>query len=191
MWLGEYEESNGNSETAADYYGHSLKYNQQALDYTEILFSRGGKTDQRQLAAAYNNTAASLTKIGRNDEALKNSEICLKLIQGMRKSDGNNRELILDEVSAAYDHQKILAAQGKFDAALKEIELALDLAEESYRRDSLNIDAISLIGSLLNEAAKLLQNQKKENEAEKYRQFFLDYQKQYKEKFGTDWDIRL
>ncbi len=193
IWLGEVEKTKGNSETAADYYRQSLDYHQKQLYYEEILIPLGfyGKTNRRQLADAYGNIAASLIKLERNDEALKNAETALTIIQTMRKNDADNRELILDEVVARINKQKIFTAQGRLDSALEEIETALDLAEELYGRDTSNFEPITKIGHLTTDAARLLHNQKKDKEAEKYRQMFLDYEKKYREKFGRDWRLEL
>jgi tetratricopeptide (TPR) repeat protein len=135
--------------------------------------------------------AASLIGLRRHDEALKNAETAVSFIQNMQKNDPDNRELILDEVVALNNKQKIFTAQGQFDSALKEIKTALNLAEELYRRDPSNFEPITWIGNISADAARLLHNQKKEKEAEKYRQMFFDYEKQYKEKFGRDWRLKL
>ena len=189
IWLGDAEITKGNPETAANYYRQSLNYHQKQLFYEEILISLGfyGKTNRRQLADAHSNVAASLTRLNCTDEALRNAETALTIILNMRKQDVDNRELILDEVVVRNNKQKIFTAQGRFEAALKEIETALDLSEELYRRDASNFEPISLIGDFSADAARLLQNQKKDKEAEKYRQKFFFYEKQYKEKFGRDW----
>jgi tetratricopeptide (TPR) repeat protein len=193
VWLGEAETLKGNTEAADDYYRQSLEYHRQQLYYEEILIPLGfyGQTNRRPLADAYSNVAASLIKLRRYDEALKNVETALSLIQNMQRNDPDNRELILDEVVALNNKQKIFTAQGEFDSALKEIETALDLAEDLYRRDRSNFEPISWIGNLAADAARLSHNQKKEKEAEKYRQIFFDYEKQYKEKFGRYWRHKL
>ncbi len=193
VWLGEAEMLKGNTEAADDYYRQSLEYHRQQLYYEEILIPLGfyGQTNRRPLADAYSNVAASLIKLRRYDEALKNVETAISLIQNMQRNDPDNRELILDEVVARNNKQKIFTAQGEFDSALKEIETALDLAEDLYRRDQSNFEPISWIGNLAADAARLSHNQKKEKEAEKYRQIFFDYEKQYKEKFGRDWRLKL
>jgi len=95
------------------------------------------------------------------------------------------------KLSLALTNKKIFTAQGRLDSALEEIETALDLAEELYGRDTSNFEPITKIGNLSAEAARLLHNQKKDKEAEKYRQMFLDYEKKYREKFGRDWRLKL
>jgi len=193
LWLGIAEEAKGNSEAANDYYRQSLEYHRQQLYYEEILIPLGfyGQTNRRPLADAYSNVATGLIKLGSYDEALNNAQTALAIIQNMRKNDGDNRELILDEVVALNNKQKIFTAQGQFDSALKEVKTALDLAQELFRRDSSNFEPITWIGNLAADAARILHNQKKEKEAENYRQMFSDYEKQYKEKFGRDWRIKL
>ncbi len=193
VWLGIDEKTKGNSEAADEYFRQSLEYHRQQLYYEEILIPLGfyGQTNRRPLADAYSNVATSLIKLGRYDEALKNVETAFTIIQNMQKNDRDNRELILDEVVARNNKQKIFTAQGKFDSALKETNTALGIAEELYRRDPSNFEPITLIGNLAADAARLLQNQKKEKVAEKYRQLFFDYEKQYKEKFGRDWRLKL
>jgi len=193
LWLGIDEKTKGNTEAADEYFWQSLEYHRQQLYYEEILIPLGfyGKTNRRPLADAYNNVAASLIGLRRHDEALKNAETAVSLIQNIQKNDPDNRELILDEVVALNNKQKIFTAQGQFDSALKEIKTALNLAEELYRRDPSNFEPITWIGNISADAARLLHNQKKEKEAEKYRQMFFDYEKQYKEKFGRDWRLKL
>ncbi len=97
----------------------------------------------------------------------------------------------MDEVVALNNKQKIFTAQGKFDSAFKEINTTLNLAEELYWRDPSNFEPITWIGNLAADAARLLHHQKKEKEAEKFRQIFFNYEKQYKEKFGRDWRLKL
>jgi len=108
VWLGDAEKTKGNFEAANEYYRHSLDYHRKQLYYEEILIPLGfyGKTNRRQLADAHSNVAASLIRLDRPDEALKNAKTALTIIQNMRKNDADNRELILDEVVARINKQK-------------------------------------------------------------------------------------
>ncbi len=97
----------------------------------------------------------------------------------------------MDEIVALNNKQKIITAQGQFDLAIKESKAALNLSEELYQRDPSNFETITWNGNLAADASRLLHSQKKEQEAEKYRQIFFNYEKQYKVKFGRDWRLKL
>jgi serine/threonine protein kinase len=194
LTLGNGAQKNGDTNTANDYYRQSLEYNRQELHYVEIFFARGGsgvKSDVRLLYAANANVAAVLFRLKGYDEALKNLDIADRYVQEALKNDPHNRESVLDKIELLNTRIQIFTAQSKPDAALKEINVALALAEEFYRRDKSNTQAIWWVGRLSADAVNLLRNQKKEREAEKYRQMFLDYEKQYKENFGTDLDFKI
>jgi non-specific serine/threonine protein kinase/serine/threonine-protein kinase len=193
LTLGNGAQKNGDTNTANDYYRQSLEYNRQELHYVEIFFARGGsgaKSDVRLLYAANANVAAVLFRLKGYDEALKNLDIADRYVQEALKNDPNNRESVLDKIELLNTRIQIFTAQSKSDAALKEINVALALAEEFYRRDKSNTQAIWWVGRLSADAVDLLRNQKKEREAEKYRQMLLDCEKQYKENFGTHVDFK-
>jgi len=194
LTLGNGAQKNGDTNTANDYYRQSLEYHRRELHNVEIFFARGGsgaKSDVRLLYAANANVAAVLLRLKGYDEALKNLDIADRYVQEALKNDPNNRESVLDKIELLNTRIQIFTAQSKPDAALKEINVALALAEEFYRRDKSNTQAIWWVGRLSAEAVDLLRNQKKEREAEKYRQMFLDYEKQYKENFGTLLDFKI
>ncbi|MDQ3711860.1 MAG: protein kinase [Acidobacteriota bacterium] len=190
LWLGENEEMKGNGETAHDYYRQALERHRQALEYIKIFASLNPdeRTNRRRMFVGYINVAEALIKLRDYDEALKNLEIASDINRASRKADPDDRESMLEEVYLIKNKQEILAAQGNPDEALKEIDRGLDLAEQYLRLEPSNIDTLWWICRHSVDAIKLLREQKKEKEIDKYQQIFLKFEKQYKDKSGKNWD---
>lgn len=166
-------------------------WNAKALEQTEreIYYTENFPeviNDPRWVFDAYMNRAGILQEVGRSDEALKHLGAADKILRKLKDKNADDREIPMFEIWYSSIKIKILKQQNKFAEALVEAQAALNLAVERTEADPTNIEPISGTLHLANQAAILSSELKKEPQAEHYRRICRKYEKQYKEKYGSD-----
>jgi eukaryotic-like serine/threonine-protein kinase len=192
-WVGDAEKEKGNIDFTKEYYLQALEHSYKTLQYDAPNYAPipNQEIDKHSLAISYSNIAACLIRLERYDEALKNTEISLKLFDESRTNDEFDQEAILGKIGEHNIKHLILISQNKTDLAVENLKPALELAIECSRRDPMNAEAISWIGYLSKETEKLLRLQKKQVEAEKYGQIYNSYEIQFREKFNKEWTFNF
>jgi tetratricopeptide (TPR) repeat protein len=181
---GKFEQKSGNLAAAQTWYSQAVEHSYREVYYTESY--PDAMPDKRWVYNAYHSHAENLSRLGRNEEAMKILEIAGRILHDLKKNNPDDREIPLFEIWFLQVKLMILRQQGKHEAALTVTETALNIALERTEADPTNIEPISATLNLANEAAKLASVLKKKRQAESFLQICRKYESQYKEKFGGD-----
>jgi eukaryotic-like serine/threonine-protein kinase len=156
-WLGREAEQRGEIEKAKKQFAQSLDFQEKSHAAAEKMYALAPDKPEslRYLAAAYGNSAESLSVNNRIDEALQMADKLLAIVEKTLQTDPNNQETRLNLSNAYEIYANIYLRRGDDAQVINYTQKALTIDEAIYQADRKNREVFSRIKDRHNLLAKI------------------------------------
>lgn len=171
IWLGETAGSENGPEEANGFFSQALPFHQKMYETVQqlVVHLPNDKTVARNLTAAGNAYAKTLSRNGRKREALELAEKTLSLAEEIQTNDPNNREAKFDIAEAHNLFAVIYRESGDNEKAIEKLKTALGICQEIVDADKDNLEAFEKMIEHTSSISKLFEKVKDQGVADIYK----------------------